>query len=177
MSDSDIKERINMNEFCKINNWDLNNYDCKKYIFENKQYSNKIVQSLWIGPCLSLMERSCIKSFLDKGHEFHLYVYGETKNIPEGCKILDGNEILPESEIFYYKKNSTNCGKSEGSVSAFSNLFRYKLLFEKGGYWVDMDMVCLKYFDFKDEYIFSSEETKYVWNKTSWTINKKKMNK
>lgn len=31
------------------------------------------------------------------------------------------------------------------------------MLFINGGWWVDMDIICLKQFDFKDEYCFSSE--------------------
>jgi hypothetical protein len=33
----------------------------------------------------------------------------------------------------------------------------YKLLLERGGWWADTDIVCLKAFDFVDEYVFSSE--------------------
>ena len=41
----------------------------------------------------------------------------------------------------------------------FSDLFRYKLLYELGGYWVDMDMICLRPFRFREKYIFSAERT------------------
>ncbi len=34
-----------------------------------------IIQSLWIGNPLSKLERLCIQSFIDHGHEFHLYTY------------------------------------------------------------------------------------------------------
>ena len=40
---------------------------------------SKIVQSLWIGEYLSSLEIMCIKSFLKKGHEFHLYTYDKVK--------------------------------------------------------------------------------------------------
>ena len=111
---------------------------------------NKIVQSLWVGEYLSDLEIMCIKSFLKNGHEFHLYTYDKVKNIPEGTIVKDGNEILPKSEIFRY---------NNGSVSAFSNWFRYKLLLDKGGWWVDTDIVCLKYFDDTSNTIFTSEFT------------------
>ena len=109
---------------------------------------SEIIQSLWIGPRLSNMEYLCIKSFLDHGHEFHLYTYDKVDNIPEGCIVKDGNDILPSSEIYRYKS---------GSVSAFSNLFRFTMLYKKGGYWVDTDLVCVKKFDFKEDYVFTSE--------------------
>jgi hypothetical protein len=43
------------------------------------------------------------------------------------------------------------------SYAGFSNYFRYKLLLERGGWWVDTDMVCLRPFDFEDDYVFASE--------------------
>ena len=66
---------------------------------------NNIIQSLWIGTELSKLERLSIKSFLDNGHEYHLYLYDTVKNIPEGAVVKDANEILDKSEIFYYKND------------------------------------------------------------------------
>ena len=59
--------------------------------------------------------------------------------------------ILPESAIFQYTHHPTYAG--------FANFFRYKLLLERGGWWVDTDAVCLRPFDFPEEYVFSSELT------------------
>ncbi|MGH9824062.1 MAG: glycosyltransferase, partial [Blastocatellia bacterium] len=97
---------------------------------------NALVQGLWVGSHLSKMERLSIQSFIDNGHPYHLYTYGRVDNIPGGANVLDGNEILDESGIFQYEQHR--------SYSAFSNVFRYKLLLERGGWWVDTDMVCLK---------------------------------
>ncbi len=55
-----------------------------------------IVQSLWIGDSLSPMEQLSAASFLANNHEYHLYVYEEVENIPDGVTIKDGNDILPE---------------------------------------------------------------------------------
>ena len=110
---------------------------------------NHVVQGLWIGSELSRMEVLSIRSFLKNGHEYHLYVYDDVKNIPRGTVVKDGAEILSPSRVFQYKEHK--------SYSGFSNLFRYKLLLEKGGWWVDSDLVCIKPFDFADDYVFSSE--------------------
>ena len=101
-----------------------------------------IIQSLWIGDDLTNLEKLCIQSFLDHGHKFHLYTYTNIGGIPAGAMIKDGNEILPESAIF------RNRG---GSVAGFSDWFRYALLVKRGGIWMDMDMVCIRAFDFDDE--------------------------
>jgi mannosyltransferase OCH1-like enzyme len=113
---------------------------------------NTIIQGLWIGPELSVMERMSIASFLANGHEYHLYVYDDVKHIPEGVLVCDANEILPSSMIFQYKHSKSYAG--------FANFFRYQLLLNKGGWWVDTDVVCLKPFSFADEHVFASEEHK-----------------
>jgi hypothetical protein len=107
-----------------------------------------IIQSLWIGPRLSTMERLSITSFLRNGHPFHLYAYQRIEEVPDGAVVLDANEILPSSRIFKYTGYDT--------YSGFSNFFRYKLLREKGGWWVDTDTVCLKPFEFREPFVFAS---------------------
>jgi mannosyltransferase OCH1-like enzyme len=110
---------------------------------------NKIIQGLWIGPELSVLEQLSLASFLQNGHEYHLYVYDEPKNIPDGAVIKDANEILPSSSVFQYQHSPSYAG--------FANFFRYKLILERGGWWADTDIVCLKPFDFPEQYVFSSE--------------------
>jgi Glycosyltransferase sugar-binding region containing DXD motif len=111
-----------------------------------------IIQGLWIGDHLSTMEQLSIASFLDHGHEYHLYVYQPVSNVPAGTSVKDAYEILPESMIFQYRKHPSYAG--------FANFFRYKLLLDVGGWWVDTDTVCLRPFDFASDYVFSSEPTK-----------------
>lgn len=110
-----------------------------------------VVQSLWIGPKLSSMEKICIHSFLKHGHPFHLYVYDQVDGVPDHTTLCDANQIVPSSRIFFYSRHN--------SCSGFANMFRYKVLLERGGWWVDMDTVCLKTFSFSDAYVFSSEST------------------
>lgn len=111
------------------------------------------VQSLWIGK-LTQLEILCIKSFLKNGIDFYLYTYDKslTDALPVGTIIKDANEIMEEDLIFKLKE----------SYLPFSDIFRYKLLHDKGGIWVDMDMVCLRPFSkelLDKEYIFASERT------------------
>lgn len=115
--------------------------------------SNHIVQSLWIGGRLSVMGRLGVRSFLANGHEFHLYSYSAVENTPAGATLKDAREILPADRVFVYSS-----GFGQGSYSAFSNFFRYKLLLDRGGWWVDTDVVCLKPFDFPGEHVLASEQ-------------------
>jgi len=114
--------------------------------------SRPIVQALWIGSRLSVMERLSICSYLEQGHPFHLYTYDDVENIPAGAVVRDGREILPADEIFCYQR-----GFGKGSFSAFSNCFRYKLLLERGGWWSDLDSVCLRPLDFAGEHVAGYE--------------------
>ena len=115
---------------------------------------NKIINGLWIGRCLSKIELLCIKSFLRHGHEFHLWVYDIIETpLPEELILEDAAQIISRSDVFNYH-NKNQYGHGKGSYAGFSDIFRYKLLYEKGGWWVDMDVCCLKPFDFDAEYVF-----------------------
>ena len=129
----------------------LKNYNSKHVKLSE---DNKIVQGLWIGGELSNLEKLSIQSYIDNGHEFHLYTYDDVKGVPSEAIDKDGNDIISKSELFFYTTPD-----HYGSYSAFSNWFRYKLLLEKGGWWSDMDMICLKPLNFPNEHTFSSEFT------------------
>jgi len=114
------------------------------------------VSGLWIGNSLSLIEQLSIKSFLLNGYNYDLYIYDKVENIPENVNIKDANEILSHYELFTYKNTS---------YSAVSNIFRFKLLYQKNTIWVDLDIICTKFYDFnKDKYIFVSEPDKNYEN-------------
>jgi len=112
-----------------------------------------IIQSLWIGDALSALEQLCILSFIKNGHEFHLYTYGKVKDVPKGTIVKDANEIIPEKDIFTYY---------DGSYAGFADWFRWALLYEKGNFWVDMDIVCIKPFIFDSDIVFGMEENDQV---------------
>ncbi|HUI16242.1 MAG TPA: hypothetical protein VL244_01150 [Alphaproteobacteria bacterium] len=79
----------------------------------------------------------CMTSFLGHDHRFRLYAY-DPVSVPKGVEVRDAKTILPRERVFFYKQ-----GPGTGSVAGFSNLFRYKLLRDLGGWWVDTDVVCL----------------------------------
>lgn len=131
----------------------------------NLTEDNKIVHGLWIGENLSKLELLTINSFINNGHQFYLWLYKPINNIlPEGVICKDANTIIPENKIFRYKyKNQYGHGK--GSLGGFSDIFRYKLLYEYGGWWTDMDITCLKPLNFVQDYVFRTHhELKLVGN-------------
>jgi len=107
------------------------------------------VSSLWIGGDLPKISLLCIQSFIKNGYVFNLYTYDKINNIPKNVNIKNGEDILPKSEIFTYKN---------GSVSAFSNLFRFTMIYKTGEIWVDTDIFCRQKFDFtKSNIVIVSE--------------------
>lgn len=108
-----------------------------------------VIQGLWVGDRLPVMQQLSVASFLANGHDFHLYAYSELANVPRGAVLKDAAEIIPQSEVFKNARFST--------FAAFSDFFRYKLLLDRGGWWADVDMVCLRPFEFEDPFVFSSE--------------------
>lgn len=97
------------------------------------------VQTFWHGRTLGPVECLMLRSFLYHGHPVHLYTFNAESlgpDVPAGVELKDAKDILSEENIYFYKGNS--------SLSAFSNDFRFKLLYDRGGVWIDTDVVCLK---------------------------------
>jgi hypothetical protein len=97
-----------------------------------------VIRMFWHGAALSSYERLSIASFLKHGHRVEVFSYNELI-LPDGAVRVDASTVLPESEVFAYRH-----GTGKGSVSAFSNLFRYKMLHDLGGIWADCDVLCLR---------------------------------
>jgi hypothetical protein len=110
------------------------------YMDKERQFFN----ALWIGEKLSKLELLTIHSFLSQGHRFRLWVYDKLETpLPDGVILANANEIIPKEKVFAYR-NSNAYGHGKGSYAGFSDIFRYKLLYERGGWWTDMDITCLK---------------------------------
>lgn len=108
--------------------------------------TNRVIQSLCINSHdFGVMEELSICSYLKNGHEFHLYTYDTNLKVSQGVFIHDANEIV---EIKKGLLDSVNAN--------FLDYFRCLLLYKNGGWWVNLDTVCLKPFDFKNKIVFSS---------------------
>lgn len=90
------------------------------------------------------MEIASILSYQKQGYEVHLYVYDAVEGIPAGTRVKDAAEILDRKFIFQYKDFASYAG--------FANLFRYILLFKKGGCWSDLDVFCLRSIGLGEDY-------------------------
>lgn len=86
---------------------------------------------------LTGLEITCIQSFLDHGHDVTIFAY-EKCGAPTHFKIADAEKILRRTNLFFYKSSP-----GRGSVSGFTNRFRYALLQHSDDWWIDTDVVCL----------------------------------
>ncbi len=100
------------------------------------------VNSFWADE-LTALERLCMSSFVQSGITYNLYVYDEPAGVPAGVAVRDASEILPRDQVFRYNAGNFN----RGSVSGFSNLFRYSVIHQRGGWWIDTDICFLRDFD------------------------------
>jgi hypothetical protein len=115
---------------------------------------NIAVHGLWIGKYLSVVELLCVNSFIANGHEFHLWVYETPEaSLPSALILEDANSIVSSEMVFSYR-NKNQFGHGKGSFAGFSDIFRYQLLYKFGGWWTDMDVICLKPLDFSQPYVF-----------------------
>ena len=76
----------------------------------------------------------CIRSWLAHGVEFRLFTYRNYDNIPTGTLVQDASLIIPQEQIFRHKS---------GSWAPFIDWFRNTWLRQAGGFWTDLDMICL----------------------------------
>lgn len=109
------------------------------------------IRGLWIGSSLSEFEILSIRSFQRVGHAFRLFVYDEVDGVPAGVTVEDGSNVLSRTllEPFLHPK---------ASLAKFADWFRWQLLATRGGYWVDLDMVCLRPFSFDQELIYGYQQ-------------------
>lgn len=109
-----------------------------------------LVNAVWIGDELPLLQRVCLQSWIRHGHEVHLWHYEPALFIPDGVISRNAREIMEGPIRRYTDRNH------EGSPILHANLFRYLFLAHRGGAFIDADTLCLANFKFT-RMLFSSE--------------------
>lgn len=91
------------------------------------------VSTFWHGSPLPPLTRACLSSFVGRGHGVRLYAY-DRLDLPQGVTWADAGKVIPREDLIVHR----------GGIEAFTDLFRYQLLFDRGGWWVDTDVYCLE---------------------------------
>lgn len=81
-------------------------------------------------------------------------MYSDVEGVPDGVTIKDANAIIPARFIF----------RTQGSLSIFADWFRQEMLFACGGYWADLDLVCLKPLLFEEPIVLGKVDPSRVSN-------------
>ena len=107
------------------------------------------INGFWVGQ-IGELEIMSMNSFLDNGHPYHLWIYEEQKNIPNGVVLQNAEEIVPRKvyENWFSQQHKKHLKQT------FANYFRYKLINKVGGFWCDLDFICLQPLDFQEDFIF-----------------------
>jgi hypothetical protein len=96
-----------------------------------------------------------LRSFVDRGHRVELFTYDFSGvDVPDWIVRRDAAEIWPADNVLSYKKDL-----GAGSFALHSNLFRYALLYEYGGWWTDLDVILLSDSLPESEFFFTMERT------------------
>lgn len=98
------------------------------------------LSGLWVGRELPKSALLCIKSHLDHGFGFRLFVYphlfSDLSSVPNGCEVVDANSVIYKEAI--YKLKLFN------SYAAFVDWWRYTFQYWVGAPIIDLDMICLR---------------------------------
>lgn len=105
--------------------------------------SKEIANFFWHGNGMTLYEKNCILSFVKNDFQVNLWSF-ETINLP-GVIFCNASKFFNISDVGSITQNNKS-----GCIAAFSDLFRYSVLKDVGGWWFDTDCICLKnQLDFK----------------------------
>ena len=96
------------------------------------------VRTFWTGPVLSYYEILSLKSFVATGARVFVYSYEKDLVVPDGVELVDAHDIL-SGEVHEFRH-----ANGDRSLALHSDLFRYVVLQRYGGWYADLDIICLK---------------------------------
>ena len=119
--------------------------------YSNSNNALPVIHALWIGDTLGQISAACLSSFVKQGHKVHLHAYTSISDVPNGIDVCDANLIIPKEKIIRHE--------ATGSYALFSDIFRYELLRQVDGIYVDCDVFCLKPITLPEHgYLFGYED-------------------
>lgn len=99
------------------------------------------INFFWSKPELPELAITCLKSFQEHGHACRMWSYSDINNLPEAVEQGDANKIIPFNKTI--------------SIRQFIDIFRLKMLIAVGGWWSDLDNICIRPLDFMQDYVFA----------------------
>ena len=102
-----------------------------------RQFGDAGLGTFWSGAPLAALDRACLRSFADAGHDVVLYSYEPIGNVPDNVRTADAGELLDRAQM----ERVLYRGKPD--LAHFSDLFRYEMIRQTGKVWIDMDLVLI----------------------------------
>ncbi len=96
------------------------------------------VRTFWTGPVLSYYEILSLKSLVATGARVFVYTYEKDLEVPDGVELVDASDIL-SGDVHEFRH-----ANGDKSLALHSDLFRYAVLQRYGGWYADLDIICLK---------------------------------
>ncbi|MBW7974688.1 glycosyltransferase [Bradyrhizobium sp. BR 10289] len=111
------------------------------------------IHCFWSDALPSAMSHLALRSMIRQGHPVTLYTYDDVATmqalVPAGVVVTDAESVVPRSTYHQAMIHS--------EIRYFSDIFRYAVLHEFGGWWLDTDIVLVKPLDFASEHVFSTQ--------------------
>ena len=111
------------------------------------------IHCFWSMGLLGEMQRLSLQSMVRHGHPVKLYTYDDVATmqalVPSGVMVADAGSVVERSLYQHAVMHS--------EIRYFSDIFRYAVLHEFGGWWLDTDIVLVKPLDFASEHVFSTQ--------------------
>jgi glycosyltransferase involved in cell wall biosynthesis len=101
--------------------------------------TGETVRSFWHGAPLNPYLLLCLRSFARLGCRVEVFSYGRALRFPDWIVQREAAEIVPAEQVLVYRH-----GPGSGSPALHANLFRFALLEQLGGWWVDTDVALLR---------------------------------
>jgi hypothetical protein len=103
------------------------------------------VCTFWLGRRLRFVDRICLASMIKVGFDVSLYAYGSVDDVPPGVKICDAAAVLPFDTMRRVNPDYPEIRKHKATLH-FSDLFRFALMRQGKGFWLDTDIYMLHHF-------------------------------
>jgi hypothetical protein len=104
---------------------------------EKPQQPQPEVRLFWTGPQLSPYEELSLASFVAAGARVFLYSRDKTLRLPDGVERVDLDELLT-GELHHF-----TFPDGDRSAALHSDLFRYMAIEQFGGWYADLDVICI----------------------------------
>ena len=112
-----------------------------------------IFRSFWHVPPLGPYQLLCLRSFASRATCVEVFSYDPDFVVPEWVIRRDAREIFPTEKVLRYQTVRFGCG----SPALHANLFRYMMLHELGGWWIDLDVILMQPMLPDDEIFFARQ--------------------